>query len=726
MDLLAELNPVQRDAVTHEGGPLLILAGAGSGKTRVLTHRVAYLIRELGVPPDHILAITFTNKAAEEMRCRVECLIGTHLARHVWVSTFHSACVRILRAEAERLGYKRTFTIYDSDDSKKLVELVAKELGTDLKRCTPAMIAGRISWAKSELVDHETFAAGAATPFEKTVAEVYALYTQRLVEANAMDFDDLLMVTVNLLEAFPSVAEAYGDRFQHVLVDEYQDTNHAQYRLIRLLTRGHGNVTVVGDDDQSIYRWRGADIRNILDFEQDFPEATVMRLEQNYRSTGVILECANRVISHNRSRKPKTLWTDNVGGEPVATYLAADEHGEAAFVVSEIERLCRAERRAFRDFAVFYRVHAQSRVFEDVLMRAGVPYRIFGGQKFYERAEIKDILAYLRVAANPDDDVSLKRIVNIPRRGIGETSLARVEVFARREGVPLLEAMRRAECVPGLGSRAVKALSGFVRVMNGVAQQVAEAAPSAAVAAVIDGTGYLDALEAESSVEALSRAENVREFMTVAQEFELLDPEMRLDGFLERISLITDIDRYDASEDAVTLMTLHNAKGLEFPVVFMSGMEEGVFPHHRSLADTDELEEERRLCYVGITRARERVYFTSALSRSMYGATSFNLRSRFMAELPEELMAGPAESGVDGARVAEVAAVGAAAAEAGLAGRTVIGFSVGDVVRHKQFGDGVVTAVKPPDRVTVEFEPVVGTKTLLATYAPLERVAAGR
>jgi DNA helicase II / ATP-dependent DNA helicase PcrA len=763
MDLLSELNPVQRDAVTHTGGPLLILAGAGSGKTRVLTYHIAYLVRERGVSPDRILAITFTNKAAQEMRSRVDQLVGSRLSRHMWVMTFHAACARILRNDADRLGFKKSFSIYDADDSRKLVDLCARDLGVDVRRYTPQMLAGRISSAKNDLVDHETFAGRAVSPFDKVVADVYRLYTQRLAEHDAMDFDDLLVNAVTLLDAFPSVREAYQERFQHVLVDEYQDTNKAQYQLIRLIGGGHGNVTVVGDDDQSIYRWRGADIRNILEFERDFPEATVIRLEQNYRSTQLILDCANQVIGHNKSRKPKTLWTENVGGEPVSTYLATDEHGEASFVVSEMERLMRAEKKAFRDFAVFYRVHAQSRVFEDAMMRSGIPYRVFGGMKFYERAEIKDVVAYMRLAANPSDEVSLRRVVNVPRRGIGDTSLERATIYAAREGVPLLEAMRRADLVPGLTARAAKALTAFAALADELAAEILPMTPSDAVARVTEKTGYLKSLDDDSTIESLSRAENVREFVTVAQEFERLDPEMTLEGFLERIALIADIDKYDAGEDSVVLMTLHNAKGLEFPVVFITGLEEGVFPHHRSMTDTEELEEERRLCYVGITRARERVYLTSAMGRTMYGNTSFNLKSRFLSEVPEELTraapgsgagvpawqgkrgtadawqtslkvpsakdassgggAGAGAKGGGKARQGEDGTAGAGAARE--TARETAGFSVGDHVRHRIFGDGVVTAVKAPDQITVDFEGDAGTKTLLAGYAPLEPVARG-
>ncbi|RJQ53651.1 MAG: DNA helicase PcrA [Actinobacteria bacterium] len=701
MNLLEDLNPPQLDAVTHDAGPLLILAGAGSGKTRVLTCRIAHLIRERGVNPYNILAITFTNKAAGEMRRRVVDLVGP-IGEHMWVSTFHSACVRILRAEIQRLGMPRHFAIYDDLDQRKLIELCLKELNLDPKRFPPAAMQNKISTAKNELIDAETFASRAGGFFDQVVSDVYKLYQERLLENKALDFDDLIMTTVDLLRVFPTVLTDYKARFAHVLVDEYQDTNHAQYELVHLLAGDAGNICCVGDDDQSVYGWRGADIRNILEFEHDYPQARVIRLEQNYRSTRTILEAANYVVSNNRGRKPKTLWTANARGEAITRYQAADERDEAAFVASEVERLRELEDRGYRDFAVFYRTNAQSRVLEEVFIRTGLPYKIVGGVRFYERAEIKDMLAYLRVIANPLDSVSLKRIINTPKRGIGKTSIDNVELFSRREGIPFVEGLRRSEDNALLATRAKKELASFAGLLDRL-ERLNEASPRHALEALLEDSGYVAALEAERTVEALSRLENVSELLSVVSEFEAARPEAGLADFLEMVALITDIDSYEDSQDAVTLMTLHNAKGLEFPAVFIVGMEDGIFPHVRSMEDERQLEEERRLMYVGLTRAKERLYLTHAWSRSLYGATNYHSGSRFLCEIPQELIVSP-DTYESRQQIQEPGA----------------SYEIGEEVVHKKFGRGRIVMTKGKDRVTVRF--AEGEKTLLVGYAPMERV----
>ncbi len=704
MDLLNDLNPVQRDAVTATDGPVLILAGAGSGKTRVLMYRVAYLIQEKKVPPHRILAITFTNKAAEEMKERVDRLVGSAQARRAWVMTFHAACARILRDEITRLGFRRAFVVYDESDSKRLINACLKDLDHDPKRYTPASIKHAVSLAKNELRSPDELAREAKTYYERVVADVYRLYEERLRQNNALDFDDLIGLTVHLFTLFPEVLRSYQERFAYILVDEYQDTNRAQYLLVSMLAREHRNIAVVGDDDQSVYGWRGADIRNILSFERDFPDARVFRLEQNYRSSQTILEAANYVITNNRQRKPKTLWTTNARGEAITTYQAENEHDEAGFVAAEIERLIDLENRFFREFAVFYRTHAQSRVFEEVFLRAGIPYIVVGGVKFYERAEIKDVMAYMRLVVNSGDSVSLQRIINVPRRGIGKTSLDHLDWFARQEGISLWEAVTRAEENPLLTARARRELAEFTKLIEGL-RGIATTVDIVAFAEdLIARTGYLKSLEDERTFESESRAENVKEFVTAVAEFAAAHVGAGLEEFLERVSLLTDIDTLDESGDAVTLMTLHNAKGLEFPAVFIVGLEEGLFPHSRSFEDEEEMEEERRLCYVGITRARERLYLTHAWSRMLWGARMYSAPSRFLSEVPTELCAG------------SVVEPGAAARP----DTPVI--NVGDIVRHKVFGGGVVVDVRSGGQVVVEFTEV-GEKTLLLEYAPLERVS---
>jgi len=706
MKLLDDLNPPQRDAVTATDGPLLVLAGAGSGKTRVLTYRIAYLISEKKVNPFNILAITFTNKAAGEMRDRVVKLIGP-VAERMWISTFHSACARILRSEIGRLGMPRHFAIYDELDQKKLIELVMKELNLDTKRFPPAGVLNQISAAKNELIDAESYASRAGSYYDEIVSEVYKLYQQRLLENHALDFDDLIMTTVDLLRVFPSVLADYQNRFRHILVDEYQDTNHAQYALVHLLAGKAGNVTVVGDDDQSVYGWRGADIRNILEFEQDYPEARVIRLEQNYRSTQVILEAANYVVANNRGRKPKTLWTANARGEAITRYQAVDERDEAVFAATEIEHLRELEARRYREFAIFYRTNAQSRVLEEIFIRAGLPYKIVGGLRFYERAEIKDVIAYLRVITNPLDSVSMKRIINQPKRGIGKTSVDKVQLFAIREKLPFVEALRKSRENPFLGTRAKKDLAAFAELLDRLAP-LAEEAPHVAVDRMLAETGYVTALEAERTIESLSRLENVKEFTSVVAEFEAGHEDASLEDFLETVALIADIDTYDDVTDSVTLMTLHNAKGLEFPVVFIVGMEDGVFPHFRSLEEDGRLEEERRLMYVGLTRARERLYLSHAWSRSLYGQTSYNTGSRFLSEIPEELTE-VAEKPAEAETPTPITPIYAD-----------VEYAVGEEVEHRKFGRGTVVATKGKDRVTVRF--AQGEKTMLVGYAPMEKV----
>lgn len=708
MDILKDLNPVQRDAVTYTEGPLLILAGAGSGKTRVLTYRVAYLIEEKKVSPYNILAITFTNKAADEMKERIIKLIGKD-AQKVWISTFHSACARILREEIKALGYRKNFVVYDDKDSYRLVSDCLKELNIDSKQYAPSAILNQISLSKNELKDYEDYAAEANTHFEKITANVFKLYQEKLQKNNALDFDDLLVLTVRLFQMFPNILRKYQEKFKYILIDEYQDTNHAQYVLVKLLAEKYRNLCVVGDDDQSVYGWRGADIRNILEFEEDFPEAKVVRLEQNYRSTQIILEAANYVISHNVRRKPKTLWTTNARGEAITAYQAEDEYDEAQFVAQEIERLVNLENRSYRDFAIFYRTNAQSRVLEEVFLRHGIPYKIVGGLKFYERAEIKDIIAYLRVLLNPKDDISLKRIINTPRRNIGKTTLNYLELFARRERISLYEAIKRAEEISQLGTASLNALKNFRDMMENLKRKIIEASPREAVDLVANETGYLKALEEEKTVEADTRIENIKELFSVASSFSQLYPEAGVSEFLERISLLSDIDTYNNTEEAVTMMTIHNAKGLEFPVVFIVGMEEGLFPHSRSLYEESQLEEERRLCYVGITRAKERLYLSHAWRRTLWGTVVHSSPSRFLSEIPEHLIQFPEAEGVgEAAKVPTIQ-------------KSVVTFKVGDHVKHRHFGEGVVVDVQERGKIVVNFRGH-GEKTLLLEYAPLEKV----
>ncbi|MFQ5553824.1 MAG: DNA helicase PcrA [Acidimicrobiia bacterium] len=720
--LLSDLNPSQREAVAATDGPVLVVAGAGSGKTRVLTHRIAHLIRDLGASPWSILAITFTNKAAREMKDRVAELVGP-MANDMWVSTFHSACSRILRREVHRLGYRSAFSIYDESDSLRLVTLCTKDLDLDPKRFPPRNLRAAISSAKNELVDFETFSSTGSGFYHEKVADVYRLYQQRLVEASAVDFDDLLMLTVELFQAFPDVLEHYQERFRYVFVDEYQDTNHAQYVLVRLLTAQHRNLCVVGDGDQSIYRWRGADIRNINEFEKDFPDARIILLERNYRSTQTILNAANAVISHNERRKPKRLWTDLGTGDPVVTFEAQDEHDEAGFVAEQIGELEKGGR-SLGDIAVFYRTNAQSRVLEELFVKFAVPYQVIGGQKYYDRREVKDVLAYLRVLVNPDDTVSVKRVVNVPKRAIGDTSVAHVDRHAEAEGLTFLEALRLAGDNPRLSARAQRSIAEFVGLVDHLSAQAA-GGPGAALQAVLDMSGYMDMIRSERTIEAMGREENLKELLSAVADFEdtgplaiglteweAADGMRKLELFLESISLVTDVDNLRDGE-AVTLMTLHNAKGLEFPVVFVTGLEDGVFPHMRSLGEPAELEEERRLAYVGITRAKERLYLTRAWSRNLWGSNNYNPPSRFLGEIPPELVTTATRHKRD-RRLERAAPVPHEGIEV----------AVGDRVRHMHWGNGVVQDVIGDGEraeALVAFDGQ-GVKRLLLAWAPLEKV----
>jgi len=736
--LLAGLNEPQRQAVECPGGPLLVLAGAGSGKTRVLTHRIAFLIAAHGVKPHEILAITFTNKAANEMKDRVETLLGP-IARTMWVSTFHAACARILRKEALQLGYRRNFTIYDAGDQVRVVKQCLKEMGLDPKRFPPRGIHAVISSAKNRLLDADAFAEMVENFFDDTVAGVYQIYQKKLFANNAMDFDDLLMRTVDLFMRFPDRLEHYQRSFRHVLVDEYQDTNHAQYVLVNMLGREHRNVCVVGDDDQSIYSWRGADVRNILDFKQDYPEATVIKLEQNYRSTQVILSAANEVIANNSDRMRKKLWTDLGEGEPVRVTEVDDEHAEARFVAGEISRLEQKESFQPGDIAIFYRVNAQSRVIEDTLIRYGMPYRIVGGTKFYERAEIKDALAYLLVLDNPSDSVSFSRIVNTPKRGIGAASVAALARFSEAEGISMLEAAARSGDIADLRPAAVNALNAFSARMADLAQSLESAPVAEILQEVLASSGYLEALAAERTVEAEGRLENLEEFVGVAEEYDNIHAEGSLREFLQEISLYTDIDKLNDAEEAITLMTLHNAKGLEFKVVFIIGAEEGVFPHSRSMEEQN-IEEERRLCYVGMTRAMQRLYFTYTTTRNLYGSRNYNMASRFLGELPEDLVEFEQSRPARGRSGGSYAGVGPGFGDFGVAGdlcqqedfgadagegaRKAEGyafFNVGDRVVHATFGEGVITGVEPGGTVAVKFAVDGSERKLMVDYAPLRK-----
>ncbi len=751
--LLRGLNDAQREAVTAVDGPVLVVAGAGSGKTRVLTHRLAHLVRDHGVSPFEVLAITFTNKAAGEMAERVGGLLGQRLGERMWVTTFHKSCVRILRKELPRLGYKSAFTIYDAQDSQRLIAQLAKDLNVDDKRLSPRAIQTAISNAKDELTDFETYKAAATAWPEIQIAEVYEAYEDRLFKANALDFDDLIVKTVTILQLFDGVLEHYQRRFSHLMVDEYQDTNRAQYHLVELLAGAHRNVMVVGDPQQGVYSFRGATIQNILDFESDHPDARVIVLDRNYRSTQTILDAANAVISIGAVQRRAELWTDRGIGRPVVRYHADDEHDEAAFIAEEAEKL-RTEGASFDDIAVFYRTNAQSRVLEDVFIRVGLPYRVIGGVRFYERKEIKDVLAYARLLVNPDDDVAARRIINTPRRGIGNRTIEALDWHARREGVSFLAACRDAEVVQGLAARAVSAVTSFVDLLDGLRTALEhDLSTTDLLALIMDRTGYLADLEAERTIEAVGRVENLQELRSVASEVAERGGQPSgpagLQAFLESVTLVSDQDQLttiavggvsadtqapdsevaagdgdvatpaSADEGRVTLMTLHTAKGLEYPHVFLVGMEDGVFPHVRSLSEPAQLEEERRLAYVGMTRAQDRLHLSFAASRSLWGGTNMNPPSRFLDQLPvalvEERGSGRSGSGRRGssparrARDREMLEIGGAE------------FHVGDDVLHPKFGEGRIIALSGEgerSEATVDFVDE-GRKHLMLAYAPL-------
>ena len=723
--LLESLNPVQAEAVLHTEGPVLIVAGAGSGKTRALTHRIAYLIREKGVSPYAILAITFTNKAAREMAERVQGLLGERIARGMWIMTFHSACARILRREHAHLGLPTSFTIYDEGDTERLLTQVLRDLNIDNKRYPPRAMAAAIGRAKDHVLTAEQFEANASNLYEQTIAKVYLGYEARKRAAGALDFDDLISETVRLFRDHPQVLEHYQEWFRYLLIDEYQDTNRAQYELANLLAAKYRNICVVGDADQGVYSWRGATIQNLLDFERDYPDAEIFLMEQNYRSTQNILAVANALIEHNVQRKPKSLWTETIGGELAVRFRADNEHEEALFVAEETHRLVEEGTYRYSDIAVFYRTNAQSRVLEDIFVRAGLPYRVIGGVRFYQRREIKDVLAYLRLLVNPQDVVGARRVVNTPKRGIGDATVAALEDFARTEEIPFLEGARRADEIDVLASRAKGAVFGFVQVMDGLGEALGDGAgPARMVEAAAIGSGYIAELEAERTVEAEGRIENLRELQGVATEFAERNPDAELSDFLESISLLTEQDEYDEESGSVTLMTLHNAKGLEFPVVFVIGMEDGVFPHYRSMGDPAALEEERRLAYVGITRARERLYLCHAWSRTLFGTTSYNPPSRFLGEIPSELVQDLEAEDEDGGAV--IGAGGGSWIREAVTehARPSVQVSAGDTVVHDRWGEGVVLDVKGSGsdaEATVMFEDA-GQKRLLLAYAPLKKV----
>ncbi len=709
---LEHLNPAQREAVLHTEGPLLVVAGAGSGKTRVLTHRVAHLITACGVRPHEILAITFTNKAAGEMRERLELMLG-EVASRAWIMTFHAACGRILRREAPRLGYRSNITIYDDADQVRVVKAVLEDLGRDPKRFSPRGVHAQISNAKNQLVTPDEYLARVSNFHDQTVAEVYQGYQKRLHASNAMDFDDMLMVTVQVFERFPEALERWRKAFRHVLVDEYQDTNHAQYRLLQLLAGEHRNLCAVGDPDQAIYAFRGADIRNIMEFEHDFGETRTIALEQNYRSTNSILSAANAVIEHNRERKPKRLFSELGDGVPVEVIEVEDEHAEARFVAARIAALVE-EGFSGREIACFYRTNAQSRVLEDVLVRQGVPYQVIGGPRFYERKEIKDVVAYLQVLVNPDDAVSLARIANRPLRGIGDTSLARLQTHADTQGLTLWEAFGRPE-EAGLGAAAVRAVSGLRNLLESLMAVSQEQEVDEVVEAVLARSGYVEALEVERTIEAMGRVENLRELVGVAREHKQTADEPTLAGFLQGISLVSDQDTIRGESSLVTLMTLHNAKGLEFRAVFMIGMEEGIFPHSRSIEEQG-VEEERRLAYVGMTRAMERLTLTHALARTLYGRRDYNAPSRFLDELPAEVER-------ERLRPASWSAYGAPRESQIVPRGETPSLQTGDSVRHGSLGEGVVLRLEAGGVVTVRFAADGSERRLMLDYAPLEKIS---
>ncbi len=741
VDCTYGLNPQQAEAVINTEGPMLIMAGAGSGKTKVLTCRVANLLQK-GVRPYRILAITFTNKAAAEMRERVNNMSGP-AAKDVWLFTFHAFCARFLRMEIDKLpGYGGNFAIYDTADSQNLIKQILKEMNLDDKRFQPSGILSRISNAKNALQDAAAFARQAGDFYEQKVADIYSRYEQKLQLNNALDFDDLLMLSIKLLQENKEVREKYQDRFDYLLVDEYQDTNHAQYLLTKFLAAKHRNICVVGDADQSIYGWRGADIQNILDFEKDYPDAKVIKLEQNYRSTQIILDAANAVIENNTGRKPKNLWTENKSGADIIYFQAVDERDEARFVIEQLQNLQRTENKKLGDMAILYRTNTQSRIFEEMLIKSGISYNMVGGLKFYERKEIKDIIAYLRVIFNPADSLSLLRIINVPKRGIGDASLAKIQAYAAANNVSLFEAVSNAAAIDGLSSRFVSKLDDLAGIIFELMNLAGEAPVEDLIDRVLRDTGYLEELENERTPQAQSRIDNLHELISVAQEFAASEEENNLENFLAHVALVSDIDDTELGEDAITLMTLHSSKGLEFPVVFLVGMEEGLFPHARTLMDETEIEEERRLCYVGITRAKEKLFLSSTKMRTIYGNTVTYPPSRFLQEIPARLVKTIKRQERFSAleNFKQVSEKYSARSQkpastfnphsfmpqkpAAAAGGTGTRFNTGDRVSHSKWGEGMVVSVKDsPDgqEVKVAFAGA-GVRSLLTKYAVLKKL----
>lgn len=741
VDCTYGLNPQQAEAVINTEGPMLIMAGAGSGKTKVLTCRVANLLQK-GVRPYRILAITFTNKAAAEMRERVNNMSGP-AAKDVWLFTFHAFCARFLRMEIDKLpGYGGNFAIYDTADSQNLIKQILKEMNLDDKRFQPSGILSRISNAKNALQDAAAFARQAGDFYEQKVADIYSRYEQKLQLNNALDFDDLLMLSIKLLQENKEVREKYQDRFDYLLVDEYQDTNHAQYLLTKFLAAKHRNICVVGDADQSIYGWRGADIQNILDFEKDYPDAKVIKLEQNYRSTQIILDAANAVIENNTGRKPKNLWTENKSGADIIYFQAVDERDEARFVIEQLQNLQRTENKKLGDMAILYRTNTQSRIFEEMLIKSGISYNMVGGLKFYERKEIKDIIAYLRVIFNPADSLSLLRIINVPKRGIGDASLAKIQAYAAANNVSLFEAVSNAAAIDGLSSRFVSKLDDLAGIIFELMNLAGEAPVEDLIDRVLRDTGYLEELENERTPQAQSRIDNLHELISVAQEFAASEEENNLENFLAHVALVSDIDDTELGEDAITLMTLHSSKGLEFPVVFLVGMEEGLFPHARTLMDETEIEEERRLCYVGITRAKEKLFLSSTKMRTIYGNTVTYPPSRFLQEIPARLVKTIKRQERFSAleNFKQVSEKYSARPQkpastfnpysfmpqkpAAAAGGTGTRFNTGDRVSHSRWGEGMVVSVKDsPDgqEVKVAFAGA-GVRSLLTKYAVLKKL----
>lgn len=731
--LLSGLNPVQQEAVKTTDGPLLLMAGAGSGKTRVLTHRIAYLMAEKHVAPWNILAITFTNKAAREMKERVESILGPG-ADDIWISTFHSMCVRILRRDIDRIGINRNFSILDTADQLSVIKGILKERNLDPKKFDPRSILGTISSAKNELTEPEEFSKVAGGYYDQVVSDVYADYQKKLLKNQSLDFDDLIMTTIKLFDRVPEVLEFYQRKFQYIHVDEYQDTNRAQYMLVKQLAERFQNLCVVGDSDQSIYRWRGADITNILSFEKDYPNASVILLEQNYRSTKRILRAANEVIKNNSNRKPKNLWTENDEGIKISYYRGGNEFGEGQFVAGKIHQLHSTGKRKLSDIAILYRTNAQSRVIEETLLKAGLNYNIVGGTKFYDRKEIKDILAYLRLVSNPDDDISFTRIVNVPKRGVGATSLEKIASYAAINGLSFFQAIQQVDFI-GVSAKAANALDSFRQMIENLTNMQDYLSITELTEEILDKTEYREMLKAEKSIEAQSRLENIDEFLSVTKNFEQKSEDKTLVAFLTDLALIADIDQLDQKEeesggkDAITLMTLHAAKGLEFPVVFLMGLEEGVFPHSRSLMEEAEMEEERRLAYVGITRAEQELYLTNAKMRTLFGRTNMNPESRFIAEIPDDLLENlneKKETRATSARKMQPrrGPVSRPVSYASKTGGDTLNWAVGDKAGHKKWGTGTVVSVKGEGEGTeldIAFPSPVGVKRLLAAFAPIEK-----